>query len=67
MKPQLIPAMSANAPTAMPQGIASLPRSAKIDKRPASLGDYKSFRTLLPIMAVVFSAYLVIGFAMPVR
>src|SRR3954471_24584590 len=67
MKPQSIMAMSANALNAASRGIASLPRSPKIEERRARVGsDDKSFRTLLPIMAVVFSAYLVIGFAMPV-
>src|SRR4051812_23242595 len=68
MKPQLIMAMSANALSATPREIASLPRRPKIEKRRARVGlvDQKSFTTLLPIMAVVFSAYLVIGFAMPV-
>src|SRR4051812_24049750 len=61
-------AMNPNAVNASWGGIATSQRSPEIEKRRASvsLGDHKSFRTLLPIMAVVFSAYLVIGFAMPV-
>src|SRR3954468_11275642 len=67
MKPQLIMAMNANALNAASQGTASSPRSPNIEKpRAIGLGDHKSFTILLPIMAVVFSAYLVIGFAMPV-
>src|SRR5947209_4864197 len=68
MKRQLIMAMSANARNASSRGIATSLRSATVEKRRAmvGLGDDKSFGTLLPIVAVVFSAYLVIGFAMPV-
>src|SRR5436190_6512011 len=60
--------MSTNVLSTPTRGIATFPRSPKIEKRRGHVRsrEHSSFTTLLPIMAVVFTAYLVIGFAMPV-